>query len=159
MGKSKQRLRKRNGRVVLLFRAYSSSAGLAVRRLQLRSCGWSTTLEGIGYPIPGTVASRRGRTKASFPTVGLGFAVAGWAKAPIPTLALPRAPHLVGLVLASRRLAAGMGCGRFGLLDVGGNLSTCGFEHVVFFAVMVDLQSAQKVHQVPCVVGLNGVGE
>src|ERR1700757_3517925 len=30
------------------------------------------------------------------------------AKALIPTLALPRAPYLVGLVLASRRLAAGM---------------------------------------------------
>ena len=67
--------------------------------------------------------------------------------------------HRLGLVLASGPLVAGAACGRFGFLNIGGNLSACGFQHVVFLAVTVHLKRAQEMHQIPRVVGLNGVGE
>jgi hypothetical protein len=131
------------------FEAYSLSS-----RASGRGCNSAVlrrprgAVEAVDYPIVGTVASRPGRTKASVPTLALGFAVAGTASL-----------HWAGLVLASRRLAARMACGSFGLLNVGGYLSACRFQHVVFLAVMVDLQSAQEMYQIPRVIGLNGVGE
>src|SRR5579864_5652026 len=109
----------------------------------------------MDYPTVSTVASRPGRTKASIPTLTLGFAVAGRAKAPVPTrFFVGDSPPRLGLVLASGPLAAGTARGRFGFLNVGGNLSACGVEHVVFLAVTVDLKRAQEMHQVPRVVGL-----
>ena len=110
------------------------------------------------YPAPDTVALRAGR-KVYVPTLALGFAVAVRAKAPVPTWCLAGPPTSGWLVLASRRLAAGMACGCLRFFNVGGNLSACRFQHVVFLAVMVELQRAQEVDQIPCVVGLNGVGE
>src|SRR5690348_8961014 len=65
----------------------------------------------------------------------------------------------LGLVLASGPLVPRPGCGRLRFFSVSGYLSACRFQHVVFLAVMVDLQSAQEVHQIPCVIGLNGVRE
>jgi hypothetical protein len=67
--------------------------------------------------------------------------------------------HRLGLVLASGPLVAGAACGRFGFLNIGGNLSACRSQHVVFLAVTVHLKRAQEMHQIPRVVGLNGVGE
>jgi len=134
-------------------------AGLHAGVVILRLVRAGATLEAMNYPTVSTVASRPGRTKASIPTLTLGFAVAGRAKAAVPTPALPGSPPRLGLVLASGPLAAGTACGRFGFLNVGGNLSACGVEHVVFLAVTVDLKRAQEMHQVPRVVGLNSVGE
>jgi hypothetical protein len=146
--------------VLRCFRLTRHRAGLHAGVVILRSCAAGATLEAMDYPTVSTVASRPGRTKASVPTLALGFTVAGRAKAPVPTLSSTRPrQHRAGLVLASGPLVPGAARGRSRFLNVGGNLSACRFQHVVFLAVTLDLQRAQEVHQVPRVVGLNGVGE
>jgi hypothetical protein len=145
--------------VLRCFRLTRHRAGLHAGVVIFRSCAAGATLEAMDYPTVSTVALRPGRTKASVPTLTLGFTVAGRAKAPVPTLSSTRPrQHRAGLVLAGP-LVPGAACGRLRFLNVGGNLSACCFQHVVFLAMTVDLQRAQEVHQVPCVVGLNGVGE
>jgi hypothetical protein len=40
-----------------------------------------------------------------------------------------------------------------------GNRSSCAAKNLIFFAVAILLESAEKVHQVPGIIGLNDVGK
>ena len=70
----------------------------------------------------GTVASRPGRTRASLPTLALGFACAGRAKAPLPTRSVPtlvvhsprvaQADFSVKVRCHKKKINMGWGCGK-----------------------------------------------
>src|SRR5580693_10705080 len=81
--------------LVALFPGYSASCGASCRGCDSAAlCVPVQLLEAMDYPTVSTVASRPGRTKASVPTLTLGFAVAGRAKAPVSTRFLPGPPYI-----------------------------------------------------------------
>jgi|HubBroStandDraft_6_1064221.scaffolds.fasta_scaffold908593_1 hypothetical protein len=74
--------------VGFIFRSCGAETTVAGGFLKLwgeTAAGGEVTLVVVIVAGGGTVASRPGRTRASVPTLALGFACAGRAKAPVPT--------------------------------------------------------------------------
>jgi hypothetical protein len=146
--------------LVALISAYSASCGASCRGVILRSCACRCNFGGHGLSDSQHGRFATGTDEGVRPYTGARLRRRWTGKSARPHTVLAGVSlHRLGLVLASGPLAGGTACGRFGFLNVGGNLSACGVEHVVFLAVTVDLKRAQEMHQVPRVVGLNSVGE
>ena len=146
--------------LIALISAYSASCGASCRGVILRSCACRCNFGGHGLSdsqhgrfVTGTDEGVRPYTDAR-----LRRRWTGESARPHTGFAGASADRL-GLVLASGRLVPRPACWRLRFFSVSGNLSACCFQHVVFLAVMVDLQRAQEMYQIPRVIGLNGVGE
>jgi hypothetical protein len=146
--------------LVALFPAYSASCGASCR-----GCDFAVLCCRCNFGGHGLSGSQHGRFATGTDESVRPYTDARlrrrWTgeSARFHTVFAGASLHRLGLVLASGPLVAGAACGRFGFLNIGGNLSACRSQHVVFLAVTVHLKRAQEMHQIPRVVGLNGVGE